>query len=534
MGNQLGTEDSTSQRGHWRPLPWGYLLERYGLFSKRAGLLFLGWILLFAISFLSVIYWIPNDWSSLTTSRKAISLFLLFYPPLMICNFLLFWLGFEWGFIPAYLSTFMLALASDMPVQWAILFGIAVVLGMAIFSLVYYSTRFRYTLRSLSDLAFFVGVALVASMASSLGSLIWSHVQALTIEQTLIAWQSWWTGAFLQIVFINAPILFLVGNRAEKLKDAFFEVPERPDVSLGWVYTSIITVVTVLGVFILSAEKLGALRIQEALRTTESSLGSEIISATQTFEMTAWISITILLAAGLAGIRLVESWNKTLKEQIRIKRALIAEIHDRVKNNMQLVSGLLELQMHNTQNVFVERELRKSHSRIYSMGKVHEQTYQHEEAADVKIDVYVNSLVKQVEVNFGDDQNINFELNCVPIKLTINQAVTFGLLLNEILTFICRQKKSLKDQSRVVTIGIQEVGDVIRTKFEGIVAPFDFDHPDDELDVTLINKLSRQLNTTLSKEQNSEKEITLEFSFEKKPTSSFMETWIPKKAIVNS
>lgn len=516
------------EKGYWRPLPLGYLLEEYGLFNKKVGLLLVLWLVLFVLSFLSVIYWIPSDWDTLDSTRQAISLFLLFYPPLLISNLLLFWLGFEWGFIPAYLSTFMVALAFNMPMQWSILFGIAVVLGMGIFAVVYYSTHFNYTLNSVTHFAFFVGVALVASMASSMGSLIWSHVQELTIEETLIAWQSWWTGTFLQLVFINAPILFLVGNRVEHVKDRYFDVPERPDISLGWVYSAIISVVTVLVIFILSAEQLGTLRMEEALRNTSSNFANEILSASQTFELTAWIAIVILLAAGLGGIRLVEGWNKTLKDQVRVKRSLIAEIHHRVKNNMQLVSGLIELQLQNTEDQIVEDELRKSHSRIYSMGKVHEQTYQHEDAADVNVDMYVGSIVEQIETNFGELNDVRFKLFCPPFKLTISQAVTFGLLLNELLTLVCRHECKNNSKDTEISITVEESNEVVKTKLQGISSPFEI-AVSGSLDEILINKLTKQLKTELNKTQNQGKCTMLEFTFDKKDSPSYFTSWEPAK-----
>jgi two-component sensor histidine kinase len=503
--------------GNWRPLPLGYLLERYGLFDKRVAILLTGWIVLFAISLSSIIYLVPSDWSSLGDSRQAVSLFLLFYPPLLVCNFLLFWMGFEWGFIPAYLSTFMVALASNMPVQWAMLFGIAVVLGMAIFALVYHSTHFKYTLNGLTDLAFFVGVAFVASMASSLGSLIWSHVQELTIEQTLIVWKSWWTGTFLQIVFINAPILYLTGDRIERLKDRYFEIPERQEVSLGWVYSSIIAVVAVLSIFILSAERLGTLRIQEVLSSFPSIPSAEIIGASETFKLTTWISIVLLVAAGLSAIRLVEGWNKRLKEQVQVKRGLIAEIHHRVKNNMQLVCGLLELQMRNTESESILKELRKSHSRIYSMAKVHEQTYQHEETAEVEIGTYVANVVGQVEANFAKVENITFELQYDPIKLTISQAVTFGLLLNELLTYICKQ--AVVEEKEKVSIYINSVDHKVYFKVQSdgteLLPSINFEQPH-TLDITLIKRLVDQLNADLTPLSDMEGATGLEFSFEKK------------------
>lgn len=484
-----------------------------------------GWLVLFGLSLWSVVYLVPSDWGSLATNKQSISLFLLYYPPLLICNFLLFWLGFEWGFIPAYLSTFMVALASNMPLQWAMLFGFAVVLSMAIFGLVYYSTHFRYTLNSLTDLAFFVGVALVASMASSLGSLIWSHVQGLTIAETLVAWKSWWTGTFLQFVFITAPILYLVGNKVEKLKDKYFTVPKRPEITLRWVYSSIIAVVIVLSIFILSAERLGSLRITEALGTSPTNLAQEVVGASDTFKLTAWISIIILVVVGLSGIRLVDSWNSTLKDQIRVKRALISEIHHRVKNNMQLIAGLLELQIADSGSDEVERELRKSHSRIYSMAKVHEQTYQHENEADVNIDGYMSKIINKLESGFDKENQPDFDLNTSSVKLVISQAVNFGLLLNEMLTYIT--KKDTDDQRNISIDVTKQDNSIVVQLYDsaGRLPTIDEINTAESLDMTLISRFSQQLKADFGKHPEKNGKSELGFGFEKKhPNSNYLIT----------
>lgn len=514
MSHTYQTSEST---GYWRPLPLGYLLDQYGLFNKRTVVLLTGWIILFAFCLISIIYIVPSSWDTLESNQQAISLFLLFYPPLLICNFLLFWLGFEWGFIPAYLSTFMVALASNMSVYWALLFGISVVLGMGIFAIVYYSTRFKYTLKNLSDLAFFVGVAFIASMASSLGSLIWSHVQGLSIDQTLIAWKSWWSGLFLQCVLINAPILFAVGNRMEKLKDQYFDVPRRSKISIRWIYASIISVAAVLCIFIFSAEQLGRLRIQETLQNSSTISAMNIMGATETFELMAWITIALVITAGLAGIRLVGNWNSTLTNRIREKRVLLAEIHHRVKNNLALISGLIELQIRDNESRLLKEELRKSQSRIYSMAKVHEKTYHLKDKSEIKIDKYVPSIVDQIKSDYANDNQINFELNIDPTKLIMNQAVTFGLLLNELLIHTCK-KTLAKEKSNTIGIRIYKRQDTVCLQLQdsGIGLPTDEEiNQPNKLELILINKLSEQLKSDLDVHSDSQNGTNLDFTFKK-------------------
>jgi|GEM_PF-1023316 len=319
----------------WNPMPLGYLTERYGLENNKFQLILVIWVLLFSACIASVIYLVPKNWNTLEPDREAVSFFLTFYTPLIISNFLLFWLGFEWGFIPAYLSTFLIAFSSGMPVYWSMLFGIAVVLGLAVYALVYYSVPMPYDIHSVSSLAFFVGVSFVASMAASLGSFIWSHTHNLTIAQTLIVWKGWWTGTFLQAVFINAPILFLFSRPIERIKQRHFDTYNRPDISLKWIYGSIITVVVVLAVFIWAAQMLGSLRMAEELSQFPNASQHQILGATESFQLTAWISVVLVFAAGLGGIKLVSNWNDSLKNQVEFRTGQLQESERRFRSTFE-------------------------------------------------------------------------------------------------------------------------------------------------------------------------------------------------------
>ena len=163
------------------------------------------------------------------------------------------------------------------------------------------------------------------------------------------------------------------------------------------------------------------------------------------------------------------------------------------------------------------------------MGKVHEQTYQHEDAADVKMDIYVESIVKQVEANFGEIDGTRFNLACASFKLTISQAVTFGLLLNELLTLICRHEFSHANNNTEITIRVEGNEKLVQTKCQGISKPFDIAVAD-SLDGTLIRKLTKQLNTELRRVQDQEQEVVnLEFIFDKKDSPSYFNSWEPAR-----
>lgn len=124
-----------------------------------------------------------------------------------------------------------------------------------------------------------------------------------------------------------------------------------------------------------------------------------------------------------------------LRNSLKEKEVLLAEIHHRVKNNLAVITGLLELQTYNVDNQNAENILRESQMRIHSIAMVHEKLYHNERLSEIKIHNYILELASVVGKTMGDRQtkiDINYDLD--PVSLQITQAIPCGLLLNEVLT----------------------------------------------------------------------------------------------------
>src|SRR3989442_14353926 len=102
---------------------------------------------------------------------------------------MVFWLGFEWAFLSAYLATFSLALYSGMPVDLALLFALVDPLALAVYALAYRSVRIQFDLRSLPSALWFLFVSFVAAVAGSAGSFIWCEAHGLAPVDTFAIWQ---------------------------------------------------------------------------------------------------------------------------------------------------------------------------------------------------------------------------------------------------------------------------------------------------------------------------------------------------------
>jgi hypothetical protein len=206
----------------WLPLPLDYLLEEYKSTSTKVLTLLALWVFIIGISIVSVILISPTEFLLFEENQTTVNQFFLFYPPLILGTLLLFWLGFEWGFIPLFLSGFFITFSASITYYWGLLFGIAFVLGLAIYGLAYYCLPFDPALGDFKNIAFFVVVSFFAAIASSLGSFVWSDFFGLSAYETITLWKGWWTGMFLQSVFIIGPVLYLFTPFVNRFRKRFF------------------------------------------------------------------------------------------------------------------------------------------------------------------------------------------------------------------------------------------------------------------------------------------------------------------------
>jgi len=160
--------------------------------------------------------------------------------------------------------------------------------------------------------------------------------------------------------------------------------------------------------------------------------------------VTVSLGLILILTGGILSFRFLKSikrWQKEieqteklLKDQLVEKTHLISEVHDRVKNNLALVSTLVQLQQNigerdESQNNFVNTV-----SRIRSMALVHERLYQNETFSSIRIDEYIKDLVETLKhKGFQKNENLELDLEVSPVTLSIEQAIPTGLLLNEVL-----------------------------------------------------------------------------------------------------
>ncbi len=221
--------------------------------------------------------------------------------------------------------------------------------------------------------------------------------------------------------------------------------------------------------------------------------------------------------------RAEEKVRRSLKE----KEVLLSEIHHRVKNNLAVITGLLELQVYNTEDLSTQKALKDSQARINSMALIHEKLYQSENLSRIQFDTYIQQLIKEISAShIPKSRPVDFDIQADPVPLTITQAIPCGLLLNELVTnalkhaFDRQPESSRKPDKDCITIRFESVGNQ-RLRFEvadnGVGLPDNYrEKKSQSLGMTLIHTLAKQLEADFQIRNTDEgAQFELKFDYDK-------------------
>ncbi len=150
-------------------------------------------------------------------------------------------------------------------------------------------------------------------------------------------------------------------------------------------------------------------------------------------------------------ITTIKEQQNEISKSLAEKNMLLAEVHHRVKNNMAVISSLLELQemLGDDPNT----ALAESRSRIKSMAIVHELLYQSDSLSEIVTHEYLEKISMHLKRTFPNVSKADVDQSAPSQKLNINQAVPLGLLINELVLFICHQAIS-PEQSFDLALGV--------------------------------------------------------------------------------
>ncbi len=190
---------------------------------------------------------------------------------------------------------------------------------------------------------------------------------------------------------------------------------------------------------------------------------------------------------------------KRAEEQIRTslkeKEILLREIHHRVKNNLQVISSLLNLQSITVKDSHFKEVLKESQNRIKSMALIHEKLYRSENLADIDSKEYVTSLVEELVRSYGGVAGrvtLNIEVENVSLKA--DTAIPCGLIITELVSNSL--KHAFPDRKGTITVKLHPVDGAIELRItdDGVGIP-------ETIDFRNAETLGLRLVTILAEDQ---------------------------------
>lgn len=191
---------------------------------------------------------------------------------------------------------------------------------------------------------------------------------------------------------------------------------------------------------------------------------------------------------------------KELITVLHEKELLMKEMHHRIKNNLSVLMSLLRMQGRESGDPHVQSVLGDCETRIFSMAKIHEQLYQSENYLQVDLHNYIAQLIEEFRNStLTDSDQVAIEYHLDPIKMETSRAITFGLIVMEILNNIMKHAFVIPgDSKNQVNVELKKAGDSLIFIISDNGIGFNPENrPEHSLGMTLIEDFSEQIDAEL-------------------------------------
>ena len=186
-----------------------------------------------------------------------------------------------------------------------------------------------------------------------------------------------------------------------------------------------------------------------------------------------------------------------MRASLAEKELLLKEIQHRVKNNLQIISSLLDLQALSIRNKQAKRVFEECQNRIKSMAMLYEQLYRSDDLGTVQLRDYTQSIIDHLTQFYRPDaKKVSIQLRCADVAMGLDCAIPCGLIINELVSNALKHAFP-KGRSGRITITIRPS----RGQHLALVVSDDGIGLPDDLDTRLNQTLGLQLTHALAREQ---------------------------------
>ena len=189
--------------------------------------------------------------------------------------------------------------------------------------------------------------------------------------------------------------------------------------------------------------------------------------------------------------------NKSLNE----KELLLKEIHHRVKNSLQLVSSLLELQSKNIQDERARESIHEGQERVRAIALIHQNLYQNENLTDIDFNDYTTLLTNEIQRIYPASYEVTIDIDIANMNFDVDTAIPLGLILNELITNAFKYAFVNKKDNRIsISIMEEKEDNYLLTVMDNGIGPaagIDISNTAN-LGLRLVKRLAKQLHGSLN------------------------------------
>ena len=247
--------------------------------------------------------------------------------------------------------------------------------------------------------------------------------------------------------------------------------------------------------------------LDERLRQMNETLEQRVAERTRALKSSEQAALNMMADAQAASraasesARALQDSEERIRTSLREKEVLLQEIHHRVKNNLQVVSSLLNLQAEHIQHPETLRAFAESRARIQSMALVHEKIYRDASLARLDFSDYLRELTAQLFQSYNvRPEHITLRLELMPVAFGLDTAIPCALIVNELVSNALKYAFPPGHPGEIRVRLRSEDGNCVQLEVadNGVGLPAGFDeHQSQSLGLRLVRMLTQQLHGQL-------------------------------------
>jgi two-component system, sensor histidine kinase PdtaS len=193
----------------------------------------------------------------------------------------------------------------------------------------------------------------------------------------------------------------------------------------------------------------------------------------------------------------VSEQNEIIEKREKEKALLLKELNHRVKNNLQMVASLINIQARQSKEPIISSALEVTRRRIDTLLLIHRNLYRENANMQVSLDNYIRELIDNLIFSFGE--KVNLSMNLAPIYLHIDSVIPLGLIINELIT---NALKYAEKPSQPLELNISLTGEVqkiyIKIADNGTGLPNGYENRNGSMGLKLVHSLIKQLKSEIT------------------------------------